>query len=42
MPSFHFGSEMVKGEVFDGGYKIKSVKYNGKDVKYTVTDQNAD
>ena len=28
----------AKGEVFDGGYKIKSVKYNGKDVKYTVTD----
>ena len=28
----------AKGEVFDGGYKIKSVKYNGKDVIYTVTD----
>ena len=28
----------AKGEVFDGGYKIKSVKYNGKDVKFTVTD----
>lgn len=26
------------GETFDGGYKIKSVKYNGKYVKYTVTD----
>ncbi len=26
------------GEEFDGGYKIKSVKYDGKDVKYTVTD----
>lgn len=26
------------GETFDGGYKIKSVKYDGKDVKYTVTD----
>jgi hypothetical protein len=26
------------GEEFDGGYKIKSVKYNGKDVKYTITD----
>lgn len=28
----------AKGETFDGGYKIKSVKYDGKDVKYTVTD----
>jgi len=26
------------GEEFDGGYKIKSVKYDGKEVKYTVTD----
>ena len=26
------------GETFDGGYKIKSVKYDGKDVKYTITD----
>jgi hypothetical protein len=26
------------GEAFDGGYKIKSVKYDGKDVKYTITD----
>ncbi len=26
------------GEEFDGGYKIKSVKYDGKDVKYTITD----
>ncbi|MEY8758784.1 M1 family metallopeptidase [Chryseobacterium tongliaoense] len=26
------------GEEFDGGYKIKSVKLDGKDVKYTVTD----
>ncbi|UFH31083.1 M1 family metallopeptidase [Chryseobacterium sp. C-71] len=28
----------AKGETFDGGYKIKSVKYDGKDVKYTITD----
>ncbi|RZJ49697.1 MAG: M1 family peptidase, partial [Chryseobacterium sp.] len=28
----------AKGEAFDGGYKIKSVKYDGKDVKYTITD----
>lgn len=28
----------AKGETFEGGYKIRSVKYNGKDVKYTVTD----
>lgn len=28
----------AKGQDFDGGYKIKSVKYDGKDVKYTVTD----
>lgn len=28
----------AKGETFDGGYKIKSVKYDGKDVKFTVTD----
>ena len=28
----------AKGEDFDGGYKIKSVKYDGKDVKYTITD----
>lgn len=28
----------AKGETFEGGYKIKSVKYDGKDVKYTVTD----
>jgi hypothetical protein len=28
----------AQGEVFDGGYKIKSVKYDGKDVKYTMTD----
>lgn len=26
------------GEKFDGGYKIKSVKFDGKDVKYTITD----
>lgn len=26
------------GETFDGGYKIKSVKYDGKDVKYSITD----
>lgn len=26
------------GEEFDGGYKIKSVKLDGKDVKYTITD----
>ncbi|KAA0126633.1 M1 family metallopeptidase [Chryseobacterium sp. SN22] len=26
------------GEEFDGGYKIKSVKLDGKEVKYTVTD----
>ena len=26
------------GETFDGGYKIKSVKYDGKDIKYTITD----
>lgn len=26
------------GEAFDGGYKIKSVKYDGKDVKYTISD----
>jgi len=26
------------GEEFDGGYKVKSVKYDGKDVKYTITD----
>lgn len=26
------------GEEFDGGYKIKSVKYDGKDVKYTISD----
>lgn len=26
------------GETFDGGYKIKSVKYDAKDVKYTITD----
>ncbi|KFC20948.1 M1 family metallopeptidase [Epilithonimonas lactis] len=26
------------GEEFDGGYKIKSVTYDGKDVKYTITD----
>ncbi|WP_295202392.1 M1 family metallopeptidase [uncultured Chryseobacterium sp.] len=26
------------GEDFDGGYRIKSVKLDGKDVKYTVTD----
>lgn len=26
------------GEAFDGGYKIKSVKYEGKDVKYTISD----
>jgi len=26
------------GETFEGGYKIKSVKYDGKDVKYTITD----
>lgn len=26
------------GETFDGGYKIKSIKYDGKDVKYTITD----
>ncbi len=28
----------AKGENFDGGYKIKSVKYDGKDIKYTITD----
>src|SRR6218665_1633947 len=28
----------AKGETFDGGYKIKSVKYDGKEVKYTITD----
>ncbi|MPT32864.1 MAG: M1 family peptidase [Chryseobacterium sp.] len=28
----------AKGEAFDGGYKIKSVKYEGKDVKYTISD----
>lgn len=28
----------AKGETFEGGYKIKSVKLDGKDVKYTVTD----
>lgn len=28
----------AKGEKFDGGYKIKSVKYDGKDIKYTITD----
>lgn len=28
----------AKGESFDGGYKIKSVKYDGKEVKYTITD----
>ncbi|MCY0970588.1 M1 family metallopeptidase [Chryseobacterium wangxinyae] len=28
----------AKGETFDGGYKIKSVQYDGKDVKYTITD----
>ena len=28
----------AKGQDFDGGYRIKSVKYDGKDVKYTVTD----
>ncbi|MCU7619095.1 M1 family metallopeptidase [Chryseobacterium sp. PBS4-4] len=28
----------AKGETFDGGYKIKSVKLDGKDVKYTITD----
>ena len=26
------------GETFNGGYTIKSVKYDGKDVKYTVVD----
>lgn len=26
------------GEEFEGGYKIKSVKLDGKDVKYTITD----
>jgi len=26
------------GEELDGGYKIKSVKFDGKDVKYTITD----
>ncbi|MBK1894201.1 M1 family metallopeptidase [Chryseobacterium paridis] len=26
------------GEKFDGGYKIKSVKLDGKDVKYMITD----
>ncbi|PKF72396.1 M1 family metallopeptidase [Chryseobacterium sp. PMSZPI] len=26
------------GEVFEGGYRIKSVKLDGKDVKYTITD----
>ncbi|EJL68030.1 M1 family metallopeptidase [Chryseobacterium populi] len=26
------------GEDFDGGYKIKSVKLDGKDVKYTIID----
>ncbi|GAA5094062.1 M1 family metallopeptidase [Chryseobacterium ginsengisoli] len=26
------------GETFEGGYKIKSVKLDGKDVKYTITD----
>ncbi len=28
----------AKGETFDGGYKIKSVQYDGKDVKYTISD----
>ncbi len=28
----------AKGEAFEGGYKIKSVQYDGKDVKYTITD----
>lgn len=28
----------AKGQDFDGGYRIKSVKYDGKDIKYTVTD----
>ena len=28
----------AKGETFDGGYKIKSVKLDGKEVKYTITD----
>lgn len=26
------------GEEFDGGYRIKSVKLDGKEVKYTITD----
>ena len=26
------------GEVFDGGYRIKSVEYDGKPVKYTISD----
>lgn len=26
------------GEVFEGGYKIKSVSYDGKPVKYTISD----
>lgn len=26
------------GEEFDGGYRIKSVQLDGKDVKYTITD----
>ncbi len=26
------------GETFDGGYTIKAVKLDGKDVKYTITD----
>ncbi len=26
------------GETFDGGYTIKSVKLDGKEVKYTITD----
>ncbi|MDR2237242.1 MAG: M1 family metallopeptidase [Chryseobacterium sp.] len=28
----------ARGEKFDGGYKIKSVKLDGKDVPYTITD----
>lgn len=28
----------ARGEAFEGGYTIKSVKLDGKDVKYTITD----
>ncbi|WP_347219478.1 M1 family metallopeptidase [Chryseobacterium sp.] len=28
----------ARGETFEGGYTIKSVKLDGKDVKYTITD----